>query len=132
MMKIRRFNNGAPGIDCNGFTIIEVLVTMSILSIGLLGMSALITGILSGNVYNNRLTTATTLAQEKMEDVRRIGYTGVSAATENYGDITGFSLFKRATTVAANSPTAGMKTVVVSVYWDSDNKSVGMKTILTQ
>jgi prepilin-type N-terminal cleavage/methylation domain-containing protein len=132
MMKIPRFKNSAPGTDCNGFTVIEVLVTMSILSIALLGMSALITGILSGNIYSNRLTAATALAQEKMEDVRRLGYTGVSAATENYGDITGFSLFKRATTVAANSPAAGMKTILVSVYWDSDNKSVGMKTILTQ
>ncbi|MBA3019281.1 MAG: prepilin-type N-terminal cleavage/methylation domain-containing protein, partial [Proteobacteria bacterium] len=33
----------------NGFTLIEVLVAMVILSVGLLGTAALITGIIKGN-----------------------------------------------------------------------------------
>lgn len=117
---------------CEGLTLVEVLIAMVMLSIALLGMAALITSILTGNAYSNRLTTATTLAQEEMEDIRRIGYSGVSAGTENYGSISGYALFKRTTGVAADSPDPGMKTITVTVFWDSDAKSVELQTILTE
>jgi type IV pilus assembly protein PilV len=116
--------------DAEGFTLIEVLIAMVLLSIALLGMAGLITGIMTGNAHSNRLTTGTTLAQEKMEDIRRAGYAGVSAGTES--SLTGYPLFQRTTGVAANSPAAGMKTVTVTVSWDSGAKSVALTTLLTE
>ena len=56
-----------------GFTLMEVLITIVLLTVGLLGMAALTTGIINGNTHSRRLTTATTLAQDKIEDVRRLG-----------------------------------------------------------
>ncbi|MBW1698731.1 MAG: prepilin-type N-terminal cleavage/methylation domain-containing protein [Deltaproteobacteria bacterium] len=124
-------HSGRIGKKDSGFTLVEVLVTMVILAIALLGMAALLAGIMQGNTYSNMVTTATTLAQEKLEEVRRIGYSGVESGEENYGDITDFPLFKRTTNVTSDSPAAGMKTVTVTVYWNSNNKSVELKTILT-
>ena len=113
-----------------GFTLIEVLVAMVILSVGLLGTAALITGIISSNKLSNRISTATVLAQDKMEEIKGAGYAGADdeAGTEPYGGVN-FPLYKRITGVVAGNP-AGMKTVTVTVSWDSDAHSVELKTIL--
>ena len=120
--------------DNSGFTLIEVLVAMVILSVGLLGTAALITGIIKGNKLSNRISTATTCAQDKMEEIRGVGYSGMPASdtttTEPYNSITNYSLYKRVTFTDVVNPAAGMKTVTVTVYWDSDNSSVELKTIL--
>ena len=131
-MESKHQNDNPFQSGCEGFTLIEVLIAITILSIALLGVASLVSGILSGNAHSNRLTTATTLAQEKMEDVRRTGYSGVSSATESYGAISGFSQFKRTTTVVADSPAAGMKLVTVTVFWNLDDRSVALQTLLAE
>jgi len=121
-------------INNNGFTLIEVLVAMVILSIGLLGTAALITGIIRGNKVSNRISTATTCAQDKMEEIKMLGYSGMptsdTTTTESYNSITNYFLYKRVTCTNVDNPTADMKTVTVTVYWDSDNSSIELKTIL--
>ena len=119
-----------------GFTLIEVLVAMVILSVGLLGTAALIAGIINGNKVSNRLSTATTCAQDKMEEIRRLGYSGMptsdTTTTEPYNSITNYSLYKRVIFTDVVNPAVGMKTVTVTVSWDSDNSSIELKTILAQ
>lgn len=120
----------------NGFTLIEVLIAIVILSVGLLGMAALTVGIINGNKFSNDLTTATTLAQDKMEDIRRLGYSRTPATTttdtEDYSAITGYAAYKRVTVTTVDSPAVGMKAITVTTYWDSDGHSVELKTILAQ
>ena len=120
----------------NGFTLMEVLVAMVILSVGLLGMAALITGIINSNKLSNRISTATVLAQDKMEDIKRIGYSGMPASdtttTENYNSITNYLLYKRDIFTEVANPAAGMKKITVTVYWDSDGHWVVLKTILAE
>lgn len=122
----------------NGFTLLEVLIAIVILSVGLLGMASLTVGIINGNKFSNDLTTATTLAQDKMEDMRRLGYSGTSATTttttENYNSITGYEAYKRVTVTTVDNPVVGMKTVTVTAYWQDAVKehSVELKTILAQ
>ena len=114
----------------SGFTLMEVLVAMLILSVGLLGMAALVTGIINSNKLSNRISTATVLAQDKMEDIKRIGYSAgnetrafLSSPYDNYErEVTGLDV---------ESPAANMKTVTVTVYWES-SKSVSLKTILAE
>ncbi len=120
----------------NGFTLIEVLIAIIILSVGLLGMAALTVGIIQGNKFSNDLTTATTLAQDEMEDIRRLGYSGTSATTttvtENYNSIPGYATYKRVTNTSVDNPVPGMKMITVTLFWDSDNHSVELKTILAR
>ena len=108
---------------------------MVILSIALLGMAGLLTGVMAGNAHSNKQTTATTLVQEKLEDLRRLGYSGTPASdmtsTEDYNSIASYPLFKRVTATDVDNPESNMKTVLVTVYWDSDDKSVALQTILT-
>ena len=113
----------------SGFTLIEVLVAMVILTVGLLGTAALITGIINGNKLSNRISTATTCAQDKMEEIRRLGYS--NAVSESRAFLSSpYDQYEREVTVTPNSPSSDMSTVTVKVYWES-SKSVTLKTILS-
>ena len=117
----------------SGFTLMEVLVAMLILTVGLLGMAALIAGIINSNKLSNRISTATVLAQDKMEKITGVGYAGADAeaGTEPYNG-EDFPLYKRITDVAAGDPAAGMKKITVTVYWESDDHSITLNTILAK
>lgn len=114
-----------------GFTLIEIMIAVTLLSIGILGMAGLTVGIMRGNSMSNQVTTATALAQAQMEDVKRLGYNGVSDSAEAYSAITGFPLYRRDTVIDVDTPNVGMKTVIITVFWDSDASSIAVETILT-
>ncbi len=121
----------------NGFTLIEVLIAIVILSVGLLGMASLTVGIIKGNKLSNDLTTATTLAQDKMEDIKRIketGYSNVVAETKAVCS-SPYTEYKREVLVTNDSPATNMKTVIVKTYWGGTSKEdhhVELKTILAK
>jgi type IV pilus assembly protein PilV len=115
-----------------GFTLIELLIAIVILSVGLLGMATLTGSIVKKNKFSNDLTAATTLAQDKLEDIRANGY--ASAVSETKTACTGdFSEYQREVTVSNDTPASGMKQITVKVYWGlSDAHSVEIKTILRE
>lgn len=133
----------APVSRCKndgGFTLIEVLVAIVILTIGLLGMATLTVAIIHGNKLSNDLTTATTLAQDKMEDIRREGYDSVGDIGDPDDEekpVSGYPEFERVTSISGvGSPAVvGMKKITVTVTWsDQYNPShtVTLETILSQ
>src|SRR5919106_2747684 len=110
---VKKMTHG-PG----GFTLIEVLVTTLILTVGLLGTAGLTTGIIRGNFFSKNITSATMVAQTQLEAVQNKGYAGATTAnfpttatTVNMGNVN----FSRSTTVTDNSPASNMKTVSVTV-----------------
>jgi type IV pilus assembly protein PilV len=119
-----------------GLTLLEILITMLILSVGLLGIAGLTTGVIRGNAFSSKVTTATTVAEQKMEEMRRLGYSGLPMAdtmtTEDYDTITHYPFYKRITSTKTMNPADGMKVITVTVFWDGDNHSVSLKTILAE
>ncbi len=119
-----------------GFTLIEILVATTLLATALLGMAGLTAALMQGNNFSNRLTVASTLAQDRMEEMTKLGYGNTAVTdttvTENYNSIPNFPFFKRVTTTDVDNPAAGMKTVTVAVFWAADAHSVAPQTILTQ
>src|SRR4030095_3401936 len=119
-----------------GFTLIEVLVAVFILTIGLLGTAGLTTGIIRGNHYSKNITSATAAAQSQLESVKSSGY--VKAVAANFPTDTvsmGGMTFNRATTITSDSPAANMKTISVVVTWTESNnttRSVTLQTILAE
>ncbi len=133
-MRLMTNKNKSP--FSTGFSLVEVLVAILILGIALLGMAGLTVGIMKHNKFSRDTTVATTLAQEKMEDIQREGYPGIShtdaVITQNYGDIPGFPLFRRVTFVDANAPVAGFKKVTVMVFWDNNRHFLDLATLVVE
>ena len=129
-MKIMNIMNMHKANNNSGFTLIEVLVAMLILTVGLLGMAALITGIINSNKLSNRISTATVLAQDKMEDIKSVVYSNAVSETRAFLPSPD-DKYEREVTVVDDSPAANMKTVTVTVYWES-SKSVSLQTILAK
>jgi type IV pilus modification protein PilV len=115
--------------DSDGFTLIEVLIAIIVLVIGLLGVVGVATTVISGNTLARELTTATTLAQDKIEELKSADY-----ATITTGDDTQESIYTRTWTVTADSPVAGMKTisVAVSFSWKGTTHTVTLKTMVKE
>ena len=113
-----------------GFTLIEVLIAIVILSVGLLGMAALTVGIINGNKLSKDATTATVLAQEKIEEIRGRDHRYSSLIAEAAAACQSpYNEFQRQVVVSGDDPVAGMKTVTVTVSWGSGAHSKVLKTI---
>jgi type IV pilus assembly protein PilV len=118
----------------DGFTLIEVMIGMVILTIVSLGLMSLTVSTIRGSTFSRQMTTATTLAQDRIEQIKRLSYVNANtvAPTENYGTITNFPGFRRETLVENDTPAPNVKTVTVSVSWGSGTHTVTSKTILAQ
>ncbi|MCF8127286.1 MAG: prepilin-type N-terminal cleavage/methylation domain-containing protein [Deltaproteobacteria bacterium] len=120
----------------DGFTLLEVLVAMVILAVGLLGMASLSIGIIKGNEFSKEISSATTCAREKLEDVEQLGFANTPTAnttvTETYNSITQYPEYRRETITTVDTPATDMKTITITVYWDNDNHQVQLKTFLAK
>ncbi len=118
----------------SGFTLIEIMIAIAIIAIGIFGVMSLIITVMRGNTLSERVTTATTIAQDKMEDFKRMDYASVvddSNTNTNY-DID----YYLEATVEDDTPATDTKTIEVKVYWDPPASSsahvVEIKTIIAQ
>lgn len=111
-----------------GFTLLEVLIVIFLLVTAFVGVISTTGVIIKSNSLSRTMTTATTLAKGKMEQLKYTGYNSVP------GDDTD-SIYTRTWTVTADgSPAAGMKTIVVTVRWNWQSAwhEVVLKTIVAQ
>jgi len=120
----------------HGVTLVEVVIAMGLVFMALLALSGLAAVSLKGAATAKHLTTATFLAQEKLEDAKLTGYnpTIVSAVevVEPYESLSEFPLYKRVLTIDPHTPTSGLQTVTVTVSWADDEHSVSLATILAE
>ncbi len=123
-----------------GFTLLEVLVTILLFTIGMLGTLVLTTGVMRGNFFSKNITSATAIAQTTLEGVQRAGYAGVDAYIADPSKVpsniaAGGINFSQAATAVNGLPAAGMKTISVIVSWNEANnatRTVNLETILAQ
>ena len=73
-MKNITLHDKSIGKNQNGFTLIEVLVSMVVLSIGLLSIAAMQTSALKGNAQSNNLTERATIASNHIEHFLNIPF----------------------------------------------------------
>lgn len=117
-----------------GFTLLEVLVTLLMLTVGILGVGGLAVTTVRGNDAAGKVSAATVLAQDKLEAARTAGYAGAAAlaGTEDYGTIAGSPAFRRVVTVAAATPGTWMETVTVTVEWEGGSHQVTVASIIAR
>ena len=113
----------------DGFTLVEILIAMFILVTALLGTAAVTATVINGNAFSSRMTQATTLAQEKMEELLGTGYDIMQSGSD-----TEQSVYDRVWSVSKDSPMEGMATIDVEVTfpWKGQDREVSISTLRSQ
>lgn len=123
--------------DEKGFTLIEALMAIAIMSIGLLALAALQTSAISGTTKAKKHSMAILLAEGKIEEYKNTPYDAIppEGEVENGSTLPSWAwgIFTRTTTVQDNTPFIGVKTINVSVSWPGKvTRSVAFQTIVSQ
>lgn len=133
-----------------GFTLIEVLIALAILTVGLLAAAKMQISAIQGNYFSNNTTTALSLAEQKMEDLLGRTYTDAAVTDTqagNNGDLSslvtkdheelnvneegvvGEGLYHRVWNVADDTPITNTKTITIVVTWDNDSHRTALSCI---
>jgi prepilin-type N-terminal cleavage/methylation domain-containing protein len=128
-----------------GFTILELLIAISILTVGLLGVASMQVSGIRGNYFSANTTIGLTLAEEKMEELLALDYDhGDLQDSElgNNGDLTTTAtidhdetvegLYHRIWNVRDEDTGAGwpdMKTITVIVEWEQNKHRVMLTSL---
>ncbi|MBW2066494.1 MAG: prepilin-type N-terminal cleavage/methylation domain-containing protein [Deltaproteobacteria bacterium] len=116
----------------NGFTLLEVLVAISILAVGLLAVASMQTAAISGNQLGYRYTESGTLAQDRLEWLMAQPYTSaaLSVGTDKGDPIGGAPSGYTITYDVANAG-GGINALVVTVKVTLVERGVTRVTQLT-
>jgi prepilin-type N-terminal cleavage/methylation domain-containing protein len=145
--------------DGRGFTLIEILIAMLILTIAILSLVSVTVMVIKGNSLNKMRNTAITLAKDQMETLKNMaqasdaGFNGIVPAA--WSSVTGFPGYERQQTVttitgnssctasgapntccsgagAGNCPDKKNVTLEVRWQWQGSTRNVTLNTIITQ
>ena len=124
----------------SGFTLIEIMIAILVLAVALVGLAAVTTTTIKGNSFSKAMTSATTLANDKLQDLKAKTFTSTSVDAElssgSHSD-TGnplLGIYNRTWTVADTMGSGGSiryKTITVTVAWTWQglSHSVQLQTI---
>ena len=113
--------NHRPSIESSrkdnerGFTLIEVIVAISILTVGILAVASMQIKAMGGNYFSSGVTESTTLAQDKLEELITVPYgdAQLSAGTHNEASPpTGYTI---AWEVINDNPVTNTKLITITV-----------------
>jgi type IV pilus assembly protein PilV len=114
-----------------GFTIIEILIALVILSVSLLALAGMMGTTTQRSAYGGHLTEAVTFAQDKLEEFRAIPWVSVPVgdATDQKAGATQIA-FTRNWGVVMNG---NLKTITIRVDWtDRSPHSITLVSVLSQ
>jgi len=126
-----------------GFTLIEVLIALAILTVGLLAAAKMQISAIQGNYFSNNTSTALSLAEQKMEDLLGKTYTDAAVGDTQAGNNTNLSslvikdheelnvneegvvgggIYHRVWNVADDTPITDTKTITILVTWGNNDR----------
>ena len=111
----------------DGFTVLEAMFAIAIIAIGLFAAMSMVTAVIKGNTHSKSITTATTMAQDKLEYFKKIDYSSIAGISTLTGTSTVYYL------VANVDTGTNTKTITIDVYWNpataTSSRKVELKTI---
>lgn len=102
-----------------GFTMIEILIALSIFSASFLALAAGATTVMKSNRSSYKNTIATNLAQDKVEELMATSIANIVAGPNETVPVDGIN-FTRRWAVTDNQPINGLKKIEVFITW-TDN-----------
>ncbi len=104
-----------------GFTLLELLIALTILSIGLLGLAGLHVAAIQGNVSGFKISTAAAVAQERIEELKALDASAAAlsagAHTNDGSSVIQGITYNRSYTIQDNTPVTGTSTITLTVTW---------------
>ena len=125
-------------LKSDGFSLIEILIALVILSITLLALAALMTTTMKNNALGGHLTEAATLAQNKLEQLLATPSAMIQPQLNTQlqdnpvGNSSGIT-YTRTWIVVPNVPLPGttLATITITVTWtDSTTNSFSMVSVI--
>ena len=114
----------------------KLVSALAVVIVGIMGSTASTVAVRDTEVFNQHVITATTLATEKLESLKALGFQRLSpmsnTVNEDYNTMAAFPTFRRQTAVAVDTPDIGMQKVTVTVWWDGNANAVRLSLILAE
>jgi type IV pilus assembly protein PilV len=112
--------------DNRGFTLIEIIIAIFILVVALMGLAGVASTVINGNAFSKEITTATTLAQEKIEELKNTNYQNLTDGNDTQ------SIYTRTWTITLTA--TYVKTIEVVVQWNhyGNSHNVTLRSIVTE
>lgn len=126
----------AGGFAQGGFTLIEVVVSLAILAVGMVGLSVVSPLAVQGVGASGSVTKAVGLCQQKLGDITVLGYDDPlleagAAHADTLNPIGG--TYHRTWVVTEDTPIAGCKLIEVTVSWrGAREQRVSLSTVISQ
>jgi type IV pilus assembly protein PilV len=118
-----------------GFTLLEVMIALVILSVGLLGLAALQLVAVKSNSFSSEMTYATMIAQQQIESLKSLPFTDGNLTPGSHTPPTPPNSkgvqYIITWTVTDNAPATNMKTIALTVTWQSlrQGKAIDASTV---
>jgi len=120
-----------PLLKPKGFTLLEVLVALIILSFALLALAGVMVTTTKNNAFGNYVTEAATFAQDKLEELRAVKWKNLVDGnnTDEQGGSTGINYARNWNVTTSGS----IKTITINVDWnDRTAHSIKLESVLSQ
>ncbi len=117
-----------------GFTLIEVIVTIALVSIALLSNVGLCVTAIKGNTSSRMSTQATVLAKDKLESLKNDGFASAASGGPEVVQNSFTRQWVVADTVQGGVTVAGSRTATVTVSWSTYGQvhSVAFTTFINE
>jgi type IV pilus assembly protein PilV len=108
-------------LNSRGFSLIEILIALIILSIAFLGLAGLMVQTTRNNSFGGRITEAATFAQDKLEELRSTSWVAINSGSDKLS-VNGLD-FTRNWTVVPNAIVAPyteptLNTITIVINWN--------------
>jgi len=121
----------------DGFTLNEILISIALIAIGVIGFSVNTVGVIQGNSISGNVTVATNLAQDKLEELKTPGsFTNVNNCSSPPDHLTAAGasggIYNRCWVITDRTDLGtGLKEIDITVSWrDYISRSVTLSTLV--
>lgn len=104
------------GGNASGFTLIEVMIALVILSVGILGAASMQISAITGNGMANKITEASMVASDRAERLLALKFSS-SDLKDGSDTVDGFGV-----SWVVTSPTTDSRDITVTVAWKEGDK----------
>ncbi len=112
----------------SGVSLLEIMVTLLLVTIGLLVVMTSFVAISKATRYGERMKVATTIARMEMERFRNTPYASLSSGTGAYHEYPDYPDYRHEVIVTEQGT---VKEIVLRIYFENDRRRAELRTYVT-